>query len=44
MLKSSASCARSPAFAQKREREGAIDFGDNEVKFELDENGKPLKA
>lgn len=25
-----------------REKEGAIDFGDNEVKFELDENGKPL--
>ncbi|TSC69216.1 MAG: ribonuclease R [Parcubacteria group bacterium Gr01-1014_56] len=25
-----------------REKEGAIDFGDNEVKFELDEAGKPL--
>jgi len=27
---------------KKREVEGAIDFGDNEVKFVLDENGKPL--
>ena len=26
----------------KRNEEGAIDFGDNEVKFKLDENGKPL--
>lgn len=26
----------------KREKEGAIDFGDNEVKFVLDENGVPL--
>ncbi len=26
----------------KRSQEGAIDFGDNEVKFKLDENGKPL--
>jgi ribonuclease R len=25
---------------KEREREGAIDFGDNEVKFKLDENGK----
>lgn len=28
----------------RREDEGAIDFGDNEVKFELDEEGKPLKV
>ena len=28
----------------KRAQEGAIDFGDNEVKFELDENGKPLRV
>ncbi|MBX4192283.1 ribonuclease R [Candidatus Parcubacteria bacterium] len=27
----------------EREREGAIDFGDNEFKFELDEQGKPIK-
>jgi ribonuclease R len=27
-----------------REREGAIDFGDNEVKFILDEKGVPLKV
>lgn len=27
-----------------REKEGAIDFGDNEVRFELDENGKPLRV
>jgi len=27
---------------KQREREGAIDFGDNEVKFTLDENGKVL--
>ncbi len=27
-----------------REREGAIDFGDNEVRFVLDEEGKPLKV
>lgn len=26
----------------QRIQEGAIDFGDNEVKFKLDENGKPL--
>jgi len=26
----------------KREREGAIDFGDNEVRFTLDETGKPI--
>ncbi len=26
----------------KREKEGAIDFGDNEVRFTLDENGKPI--
>lgn len=26
----------------RRSDEGAIDFGDNEVRFELDENGKPL--
>src|SRR6185312_9345386 len=26
-----------------RERAGAIDFGDNEVKFELDDAGKPTK-
>lgn len=28
----------------RREHEGAIDFGDNEVKFELDKDGKPLKV
>ena len=28
----------------KREREGAIDFGDNEVRFELDQNGVPLRV
>ena len=28
----------------KRERAGAIDFGDNEVKFTLDKDGKPLKV
>jgi ribonuclease R len=27
-----------------REHEGAIDFGDNEVKFTLDEAGKPVKV
>jgi ribonuclease R len=29
---------------KQRELEGAIDFGDNEVKFVLDENGKPLRV
>lgn len=29
---------------KKREHEGAIDFGDNEVKFVLDETGKPIKV
>jgi ribonuclease R len=29
---------------KRRSDEGAIDFGDNEVKFELDESGKPLKV
>ncbi len=29
---------------KQREKEGAIDFGDNEVKFELDKDGKPLKV
>ncbi len=28
----------------RRADEGAIDFGDNEVRFELDEDGKPLKV
>ncbi len=28
----------------QRADEGAIDFGDNEVRFELDENGKPLNV
>lgn len=28
----------------KREKAGAIDFGDNEVKFVLDENGKPINV
>ena len=28
---------------KNREKEGAIDFGDNEVKFELDENGNVLR-
>ena len=27
-----------------REQKGAIDFGDNEVRFTLDENGKPLSV
>ncbi len=27
---------------QRREKEGAIDFGDNEVKFELDLEGRPI--
>ena len=27
-----------------REESGAIDFGDNEVRFELDETGKPLRV
>ncbi len=29
---------------KRRADEGAIDFGDNEVKFELDNSGKPLKV
>jgi ribonuclease R len=29
---------------KKREVEGAIDFGDNEVKFELDQTGRPLRV
>ena len=29
---------------KQREKEGAIDFGDNEVKFELDKDGKPLRV
>lgn len=29
---------------KRRNDEGAIDFGDNEVKFELDEQGKPLRV
>jgi len=29
---------------KQRAEEGAIDFGDNEVKFELDKDGKPLKV
>lgn len=29
---------------KKREHEGAIDFGDNEVKFTLDKDGKPLSV
>ena len=29
---------------KQREVEGAIDFGDNEVKFELDADGKPLRV
>jgi ribonuclease R len=28
----------------QRSNEGAIDFGDNEVRFELDESGKPLRV
>jgi len=28
----------------RRQDEGAIDFGDNEVKFELDKDGKPLRV
>ena len=31
-------------FKKGREREGAIDFGDNEVRFVLDETGKPIKV
>ncbi len=30
--------------SEKRVREGAIDFGDNEVRFELDKDGKPLRV
>ncbi|HUD03017.1 MAG TPA: ribonuclease R [Candidatus Paceibacterota bacterium] len=29
---------------ERRERDGAIDFGDNEVRFVLDERGVPLKV
>jgi len=29
---------------KKREHEGAIDFGDNEVKFTLDKDGKPISV
>ncbi len=29
---------------KQREKEGAIDFGDNEVKFELDDEGRPLRV
>ncbi len=29
---------------KQRERDGAIDFGDNEVKFILDETGKPINV
>lgn len=29
---------------KERERQGAIDFGDNEVKFELDAKGTPLRV
>ncbi len=29
---------------KQREKEGAIDFGDNEVKFELDSEGRPLRV
>ena len=29
---------------QKREKEGAIDFGENEVRFELDEKGVPVRV
>lgn len=32
------------AMRARRSDEGAIDFGDNEVKFELDAEGKPLKV
>ncbi len=32
------------AMRKRRSDEGAIDFGDNEVKFELDESGKPLRV
>lgn len=31
-------------FRAAREKEGAIDFGDNEVRFELDAEGKPLRV
>ncbi len=32
------------AMRAQRSSEGAIDFGDNEVRFELDESGKPLRV
>lgn len=32
------------AMRTRREHEGAIDFGDNEVRFELDANGTPLRV
>jgi len=31
------------AMRKRRSDEGAIDFGDNEVKFELDEQGNRLR-
>lgn len=36
--------ALSRILRSKRTKEGAIDFGDNEVKFVLDEKGKPLNV
>ncbi len=36
--------ALATAMRKQRFEEGAIDFGENEVAFELDENGKPLKV
>ncbi len=35
--------ALASAMRARRMDEGAIDFGDNEVRFELDERGKPLR-
>jgi ribonuclease R len=32
------------ALRAQRERDGAIDFGDNEVRFELDPQGRPLRV
>lgn len=34
----------SRTLSAQRQQEGAIDFGDNEVRFELDADGKPLKV
>ncbi len=36
--------ALATAMRKRRTEEGAVDFGDNEVEFVLDESGKPLKV